>query len=585
MLIKFLYCTFFRPARRPRFDPPLRGGQRPPYRPKHGGQPQYRGRYPPPPPPPHQQRYQHPPPQHWNSGWRQPTPPPYYNTPPPSYHPQAARDQAAESYAHLYRGGWITDNWNQQQQYQDLRDIAINLSNSVLELQKAFIESQNAQKVGSKRKHADNSSGSAAGPSGHAAGHQSTAGPSGHAGKKKKMSAAGPSRHAAGNNSSSDKSPAGSSEQAGEKSKSSSENSMDTSEKSNNPPPPEKKKGKCYAKNQRNKRRLQRRFEEQQAAAREEMQQAAPAQQPADHPSHPQAGQEGQCTTSQASSRPTSQMSNDSGLEVDLNASKTIHDRLGVELKDRLGKLRETFEDDDTNMNDNLQEGQNNSVFSPPPKSKFEKQMESYDKNYHADESDMTEKQDSQSTHTASDGGEGSTTNGCANSTPKGGNEGTSDTNPSEKLSQRSLIKKAIIEKIQNKTDPKTDKEIDKTDNEKDKDKKIEQEKDKNISKKPKRITRKAKKESKNGHMTSKNDKKKNKASTSKSKPGISTTTTQNTEDSEAQSTNKDDVESVVSDDCLVLTDKDVKSLQKGKEGIDNETDLDSYTDNNSFLK
>ena len=83
-----------------------------------------------------------------------------------------------------------------------------------------------------------------------------------------------------------------------------------------------------------------------------------------------------------------------------LNSSnKTIHDRLGTWLKDRLGHLREPFDDNDTQMSDNLAEGQNSSVFSPPPKTKFQEQMDSYDKNIHDDEQDMTDLNNKNNTH------------------------------------------------------------------------------------------------------------------------------------------------------------------------------------------
>ena len=550
---------FFRPARRPRFDTPIgRGRGRDPRAPP----PRPQGpRYPPPPTRPQQPFHRPPPPQHWAHGWNIG----YHNyghnyhaPPPESYDPHAARDRQAQTYAQLYRSGWIDEGWVQQQnQATDLKEIAVNLSNAVLELQKTLIQTQNA-KAGCKRPHASSHNNSAAGPSGQAA-------------KKKSRSNA--------------ISTASSQQQAGEKAKAqdsqNNDNNSDNMDTDNAASKGKTSKfGKCHAKNQRNRRRLQRRKEEAEEAARqaEQAENPPPAQQAAGPTSAQQAaGQANVQQPASASSRPQSQNSNDSGIGSDLSisnsASKNIHDRLGVRITDRLGS--EKVPEEDFDMSSHPNEG-NDSVFSPVPKTALEINIDNLDKNEHSDDTHMTKpgEEDVQAaggaTPTLPQGGEGGAptvagTSSASEMIPKQDKQNDSD---AKSLSKRSKIKQAIANKVQNKAN---DKDNDKAQKDKDKNSDIQPEKEK---KKTENKTDNNKKHTSSKSKKKKSDKNKNKGLTD----GPSTSGTRNNKSRKPDQ--DDEAASVASDDCLMLTDQDVKSLMKGKEGndkSDTESDSESY--------
>ena len=117
------------------------------------------------------------------------------------------------------------------------------------------------------------------------------------------------------------------------------------------------------------------------------------------------------------------------------------------------------------------------------------------------------------------------------------------------------------------------DKDKNKIDNDKDQNNDIQPEKEKNRTEQK---TDNNKKHKNSKSKKKRSDKNKNKGSQdAPSTSGTSSSSNKNKQKSD------DKAASVASDDCLMLTDHDIKSLMKGKEGND-KTDTDS--DNDSYL-
>ena len=410
---------------------------------------------------------------------------------------------------------------------------------------------QSSSQPGSKRARAASSSGSTAGPSGQAARHQS-------------CPPAGPKKQAGG--------------QAGQPSQKSAPKDSTASGKG-------KTFGKCHAKNQRNRRRLARRKEEaEQAAAAQAEAEAADDQLPPQEEAAQQAAGQAVQQPAHSNSRPQSQLSNDSGLETDISINnKTIHDRLGKRIQDRLGSEK-VPEDIDEDMTDHpkLGEGQNHSVFDPVPKSNFEINKDNLDTSEHTNEIDMSDKNDkANATSTpnkeSNDSSDHDLNSNChANKSDK--------SNDSKQISKRSQIKKDIANKIAKKNEKQSDldknkKQSNDTDKQKDNKnnsnaKKQDNDNDKQRHKKDKR---KSNKKSKN----------RDHSSDSKNKSGMDCEpSTSGTANPTPSPQNNDEMDDSVSDDCLVFTDKDVQSLMKGKEGKDSNFDKskDNDSDRESFL-